>query len=215
MNGFDLALRGTTLTALCAGALFWRGESVLAVSDLHLGRAGRIARLGGTLIPPYEIADTLTRLDGLLAAMRPRLVICLGDSFDDTAASELDEDTALWIARMMAGRRWVWIAGNHDPLPLSIGGESRGELNFGPLTFRHIADPAASGEVSGHYHPKARVGGQARRCFLADRDRVILPAFGTYTGGLFTDAAALSRLMLPDALAILTGPAALPVPMPR
>jgi uncharacterized protein len=215
MNSYCFPFFGTTLTALPSGALWWDAERLLVVSDLHLGRSDRIARLGGTLIPPYEVADTLARLDAELAATRPRTVICLGDSFDDPRAAALGDDTALWLTRMMAGRRWIWIAGNHDPVPVALGGECRAQVAIGPLTFRHIADSAALGELSGHYHPKASVGGRSCRCFLADSVRVILPAFGTYTGGLRSTDAALCNLMLPEALAILTGTVARPVPMPR
>jgi metallophosphoesterase superfamily enzyme len=55
--------------------------------------------------------------------------------------------------------------------------------------FRHEATPGSvHGEVSGHYHPKARVRLRARnvsgRCFATDGRRLILPSFGAYTGGL-------------------------------
>jgi metallophosphoesterase superfamily enzyme len=67
------------------------------------------------------------------------------------------------------------------------------------VVFRHIADPAATGEISGHYHPKARLrtraGSITRRCFLLDDRRMILPAYGTYTGGLFCDAPELDGMM--------------------
>jgi metallophosphoesterase superfamily enzyme len=55
----------------------------------------------------------------------------------------------------------------------------------------------------------------SRRCFLLDCDRLILPAYGTYTGGLRSEDAALTGLMRPEALAILTGPVPRPIPMPR
>ena len=116
---------------------------------------------------------------------------------------------------MMAGRDWTWIEGNHDAGPVDVGGTHRAILTLGPLTFRHIAEARASGEVSGHYHPKARLGGTARPCFLVDRDRLILPAYGHYTGGLPCEDAVLQSLMRPQALAILTGPRAIPLPMPR
>ena len=73
--------------------------------------------------------------------------------------------------------------------------------------------------MSGHYHPKARLSARgrsvSRRCFLLDCDRLILPAYGTYTGGLRSEDAALTGLMRPEALAILTGPVPRPIPMPR
>jgi metallophosphoesterase superfamily enzyme len=115
----------------------------------------------------------------------------------------------------MAGRSWTWIAGNHDPAPLALGGTHRAEVRAGPLTFRHIAVPGATGEVSGHFHPKASVAGRSRPCFLIDSAKVILPAFGCYTGGLRASDPALAALLGPRALAILTGPQALAIPMPR
>jgi metallophosphoesterase superfamily enzyme len=69
--------------------------------------------------------------------------------------------------------------------------------------------------VSGHFHPKARVAGVSRPCFLIDRNRAILPAFGTYTGGLRSSAPVLSTLMADGARAVLTGSAAVAIPMPR
>ena len=84
-----------------------------------------------------------------------------------------------------------------------------------PFTFRHIAEVGEKAEISGHYHPKARLAGQSRPCFLADASRLILPAYGVYTGGLRSHDAALTALMAKDALAVLTGPRALAIPMPR
>ena len=215
MNGHAFSLAGARLTALPSGALWWPDEGLLAVSDLHLGRAGRIARLGGPLLPPYEAQETLTRLDADITATAPRTVLCLGDSFDDMAAADEDQATLDRLVRMMAGRRWIWIAGNHDPGPIALGGEHHHDLRLGGLAFRHIAEPQGRGEVSGHYHPKARIAGQSRRCFLYDERRLILPAYGAYTGGLASSDAALAALFGARAVAVLTGPVARPVPMPR
>jgi len=202
-HGFDLA--GAQLIARPSGALFWPSEGVLVVSDLHLGRSGRVARLGGGLLPPYEVSDTLMRLDHDIAATAARTVICLGDTFDDPAAADLARDHALWLMRLMAGRRWIWIEGNHDPGPVALGGEHHRDLAFGQLTFRHIARPGMRGEVSGHYHPKLRLAGQARPCFLCDDTRLILPAYGTYTGGMEACHKDLRPLFAERALAFLTG----------
>jgi hypothetical protein len=207
---------GETLHLLPSGGLFWPARKLLCVSDLHLGKSERLARRGGALLPPYETQATLEKLDRDLAATGAGIVICLGDSFDDIAAADGLEDSALlWIARLMAGRDWTWITGNHDPGPLEIGGTHRAEVAHPPFTFRHIADPGQKAEISGHYHPKARLAGQSRPCFLADAARLILPAYGAYTGGLRTQDAALTGIMARDALAILTGSRVLAIPMPR
>lgn len=216
----DFTLAGAALVALPSGALFWPAERMLAVSDLHLGKAERIARTGGAMLPPYETQDTLARLEADIARTGAGTVLCLGDSFDDLAAARgLAEADRLWLVRLMAGRNWLWVEGNHDPGPLDLGGTHLAELVRGPLIFRHIARPGATAEISGHYHPKAALslGGRAvsRPCFLIDGNRVILPAYGTFTGGLRTAAPPLAGLMQPQALAVLTGTSCRPVPMPR
>ncbi|MBL3702448.1 ligase-associated DNA damage response endonuclease PdeM [Sulfitobacter sp. BDSS02] len=220
MNNCSLSLAGAKLVALGSGALWWPAERLLCVSDLHLGKSERIARRGGTILPPYETRDTLLRLADDLDRMNPATVICLGDSFDDLdAARALAAEDQAALTRMQAGRRWIWIEGNHDSGPVDLGGTHLAELALGPLTFRHIAQTGARGEISGHYHPKASLTTRARRitraAFLSDRDRIIMPAYGTYTGGLRSHDATLTALMRHDALAILTGPRAYAVPMPR
>lgn len=208
------------MQATPAGVLWWEKERLLCVSDLHLGKSDRIARRGGPLLPPYENTDTLAKLADAISQLSPTTVVCLGDSFDDLAGQDaLSEADANTLNRIMAGRRWIWIEGNHDPGPITLGGTHLAELCIGPLTFRHIAQPGATQEVSGHFHPKARVelrtSALNRPCFLIDSNRIVLPAFGAYTGGLRTTDPALSDLMDARAIAVLTGRQALPVPMPR
>ncbi|MFW8596193.1 ligase-associated DNA damage response endonuclease PdeM [Cribrihabitans neustonicus] len=216
MTGYEFSFCGAQLTALGSGALWWAEAQTLCVSDLHLGKAERHARRGGSALPPYETRDTLMRLAAALEQTRAACVICLGDSFDDDAAAHaLPEAERQQLLALMQDRRWIWIEGNHDPAPPCFGGEHAGELALGPLTFRHIAARDAQGEVSGHYHPKARLRGTVRPAFLVDEARLILPAFGTYTGGLYTSAPVLAGLMGPRALAVLTGPRPLAMPMPR
>jgi len=215
MNGYVFIFAGATLVALPSGALHWPDAHLLVVSDLHLGKSDRMARRGGALLPPYETRATLARLGADLAATGAASVLCLGDSFDDGAACDaMEGDDRQQLSALMAGRIWTWVLGNHDPAPLALGGDHVAEATVGALTFRHIATPALA-EVSGHYHPKTKVGGRAHRCFLLDADRLILPAYGAYTGGLFCEEPALTALMQPTALAILTGNQAQPVPMPR
>ena len=211
-----LTLGDETLHALPSGALYWPAQNLLAVSDLHFGKSNRLARRGGSLLPPYETAATLEKLDADIAAQNPATVLCLGDSFDDLdAASSLSETDTLWLTRLMAGRAWIWVLGNHDPAPTGISGTHKEQEKIGNLMFRHIADPSQSNEISGHYHPKAQLAGRSRPCFLADRARIILPAYGTYTGGLWSHDSSLAGLMQPAAIAVLTGPKALAIPMPR
>ncbi|MHA3913997.1 ligase-associated DNA damage response endonuclease PdeM [Halovulum sp. GXIMD14793] len=220
MPGVEFTLNDTCLTARPSGALWWAEAGLLCVSDLHLGKSERMARRGGALLPPFETRETLLRLEAEISELSPGTVVCLGDSFDDDVCAEnLDEEDRAQIKGLMAGRRWFWIEGNHDRSNPGLGGTAVPELSRGPLTFRHIAEPrAVAGEVSGHYHPKThvqtRAGGLSRPCFLHDAARLILPAFGTYTGGLSTSEEALRGLFGPQAFAILTGSTPCVIPLP-
>ncbi len=221
MNFYPFSLSGAPLRLLPSGALHWPAEGLMCVADLHLGKSERMARRGGAMLPPYEGRDTLARLAADIAATGATRVICLGDSFDDDdAATGIDGETRAALAALAAERDWIWIAGNHDPAAhLDIGEGPMHELPIGALVFRHIAEPGAAGEISGHYHPKARLRTRARtiarRCMLFDRARAVLPAYGTYTGGLFCDAEPLASLMGAQAQAVMLGPRPCAVPMPR
>lgn len=213
MNSHDFTFCGTRCRALPSGGLSLPDHGTLCVSDLHLGKSERIARRSGVMLPPYEVQETLEKLERDIDATRPACVICLGDSFDDLdAAAGLPDAMRLWMARLQAGRKWVWIEGNHDPGPVDLGGTHLAETTVGTLTFRHIATQAAA-EVSGHYHPKHRIAGRSRPAFLVDDKRMILPAFGAYTGGLSSQSPDLRRLFSAAPLAILTGHKAIPVPV--
>lgn len=215
MTAHTFHLAGERLTALPSGALYVAQARTLVISDLHLGKSDRIARRGGGLIPPYENTETLQKLDSDITATMPETVICLGDSFDDLAGADaLDDTHRATLARLQAGRRWIWVEGNHDPGPVDLGGTHLAEVTIGGIALRHIATPARP-EVSGHYHPKLAIAGagRARPCFVYDADRLILPAYGTYTGGLSALHPHLRKLFGPQAVAVLTGRKALPVPL--
>lgn len=213
MNAYSFTFCETRCTALPSGALYLPDHGVICVSDLHLGKSERVARRSGVMLPPYEVRETLQKLENDIAATTPACVICLGDSFDDLdAAASLDADMRLWLARLQAGKQWVWIEGNHDPGPVDLGGTHRSDVSIGTLTFRHIATTAIA-EVSGHYHPKHKVTGRSRPAFLFDQERLIMPAYGAYTGGLASHSPDLRKLFQTTPMAILTGHKAIPVPL--
>ena len=190
LAGACVSIANVTLLADCAGALYWADEGLLVVSDLHLEKGSSFSRRG-VLLPPYDTVATLGRLAQLVARYRPRCVVALGDSFHDGGGpARLAPSDRAALGALQRGRDWIWIAGNHDPDPAEgIGGSFAAVLALGALTFRHEPTrEAPAGEVAGHLHPVARIAqrGRAvsRRCFAADGQRLVMPAFGAYAGGL-------------------------------
>ncbi|MGR3484644.1 MAG: ligase-associated DNA damage response endonuclease PdeM [Paracoccaceae bacterium] len=215
MDGLTFDWHGVGLCALASRALWVPGHSTLIVSDLHMGKAERTARRGGALLPPFETRDTLDRLRDVLSRLGAKTVVCLGDSFDDAMAEgAIPGPERAMLAALQLGRDWVWVAGNHEGAGVGPGGRHVAEVRLGPLTLRHIADPGQVAEISGHYHPKWGLGGRQRPCFAIDGARIVMPAFGTYTGGLSCADRALSGLMGPGAITVLTGERAVAVPFP-
>ncbi len=194
-----------------AGALVWPDRKLLVVADLHLGKGSSLAR-HGSLIPPYDTRSTLARLGEVLARWSPDRVISLGDGFHDLEASgRLDHCDRRRLRRFTSDHHWLWITGNHDPLPPDdVGGTAAEAIEIAGLTFRHWPRPGeVRGEIAGHLHPKASVVMRGRRvcrpCFVADRHRVLLPAFGSYAGGLNLLDPALASLFPADYRAWLLG----------
>jgi uncharacterized protein len=172
------------------GVLYFPELDLLAVSDLHLEKGAAYARRG-SFVPPYDTAATLHRLQLVIAHYDPGMVISLGDSFHDgKGAAHMPDRFRDQLTALMNGRDWFWVAGNHDPdAPEGLPGETVKELAIGGLVFRH--EPSAvpvTGEIAGHLHPCARIVQRGRsvrrRCFASDGSRLIMPAFGSYTGSL-------------------------------
>jgi DNA ligase-associated metallophosphoesterase len=194
----EMELAGAALVVDPAGIVYWPAERLLAVADLHFEKASSFAR-HGALLPPYDTAATLARLCEAIMRYRPRTVFALGDSFHDgDGPQRLGEEDRTAISDLQKGRDWIWIAGNHDPDPATgIGGEFTPAVAIGPLTFRHEPN-GEKGEVAGHLHPMARISARgrsvSRKCFAADGERMVLPAFGAFTGGLNIRAAAFMNV---------------------
>jgi DNA ligase-associated metallophosphoesterase len=200
MTAAPIHLAGERLMLDPAGALFWPATGLLAVSDLHLEKGSSYARRG-QLLPPWDTHATLDRVTLLLRRWQPSLVVALGDSFHDAeGATRLPSGELARLQAMTEAHRFIWVQGNHDPSPpRGVGGEWVEAFTTTTLVFRHQASPGASpGEICGHYHPKAAIpargGSVSRPCFVADARRLMMPAFGAYTGGLDVRDPAIARL---------------------
>ncbi len=182
------------------GALYVASERTLLISDLHLEKGSCFAARG-VFLPPYDSRATLAAVALAIAAFSPRRVVSMGDSFHDRdGAGRLDPGDAAALRAMMAGRDWIWLTGNHDPeAARGFEGDVLATLRIGDVTLRHEPSAACDGpEIAGHLHPaaKVRLRGRSvrRRCFIGDGGRVVMPAMGSYAGGLNVRSGPIDRL---------------------
>lgn len=205
----ELAFGGARLLADCSGALYWPAERTLIVSDLHLEKASFYASRG-VMLPPYDTAATLAELAKVIDYYRPARVIALGDNFHDREGrARLTEESRTKIFALQQGREWIWITGNHDPETIAnIGGDFAETFEKSSLTFRHLPGTTEL-EVIGHFHPVARVSVRGRtlrrRCFASSERRLVLPAFGSLTGGFNIRDLSFASLMGGDFFAHMLG----------
>ena len=185
-----LSFAGHDFFASPEGALHWRAEGALLVADLHLEKASWFARLG-QFLPPYDSLATLQALEREVERTCATRLYCLGDSFHDRfGCDRLPQSARDLLTSLTEKLDWIWIVGNHDPgFSDQCGGRIEEECEVAGVVLRHEAiegDPRP--EMSGHFHPKFRLSlrGRAvsRRCFVASQTKLILPAYGAFTGGL-------------------------------
>ncbi len=185
-----LSFAGHAFDALSAGALFWPARRALLLADLHFEKASWFAQFG-QMLPPYDTLETLAGIEAVVARTRPAEIWCLGDSFHDIGGCDrLSGEAQDRLRALTGGADWTWITGNHDRIVADhCGGRVVDEAVVDGVVLRHEADPTEMRpELSGHFHPKLRLKlrgrGVSRRCFVATATKLILPAFGSLTGGL-------------------------------
>lgn len=213
-RGTHLSLAGMELIPDIAGALYAPDYRALLVADLHFekgsSRAGR-----GVHLPPYDTRSTLRTLEEAVARWRPERIFSLGDSFHDRhGVGRLDANDRASIERLASRVEIVWLAGNHDPeFSHALPGTLAQEAALGPVTLRHLPGSGEGPEIAGHLHPVAAVVKRGRRvcrrCFAGDGERLVMPAFGAYTGGLNVLAEAFRPLFPGHFTAWMIGRAAI------
>lgn len=221
-GSLSVRIAGEACVLRCSGALWVPAPCALIVADLHLEKGSAFA-VRGQLLPPYDSRATLDKLEAEIAELDPAMVVLLGDSFHDTKAiPRMAPEDRTRLDRLAAGRDWLWLEGNHDREALArdadglnrLPGRIVGDMALGALRLTHEPEPLTAdddrrGEVAGHLHPAARVAaygrGVRRPCFVTDGSRIVLPAFGAFTGGLNVRDPAIADLFAAPPLAAALG----------
>lgn len=176
----------------------------LVVADVHLGKSATF-RARGLPVPEGDTARDFRRLLELIGKHRATRLVIAGDLFHAAAGMTPEIETALAGFLAEAGIPVVLVAGNHDTripkLPDNLNAAPYLEI----AGLRIIHDPlAVSGgslHVSGHWHPVVRIADGRRRslrlpCFLLRGNTLVLPAFGSFTGGAIMDCGGNDRVFV-------------------
>jgi uncharacterized protein len=184
------------ISLLAEGAVFLTNDSTLIVADIHLGKSAAF-RARGLPVPEGDCARDLARLAALVEGSRARHLVIAGDLFHAPSGMTEDIETALadFVSRLEIPITLV--VGNHDvkirQLPAGITRVPH--LDLEPQ-LRIIHDPARlSGDrlhIAGHWHPVVKIPDGKRTslrlpCFLFRNHMLVIPAFGSFTGGSILD----------------------------
>ena len=198
--------------------LWLPGSRCLVVSDVHLGKAA-VFRRHGLPIPEGDTAADLARLSAALEETGAQRLLIAGDWFHAPAAHVpvVLEAVQAWRARH-AGLPVRLVAGNHDrgaampPASLDFAVSPRSHRE-GALTIVHDPADAEPDEwiVAGHLHPVLRLRGRGPGvpCFWLRATGLVLPGFGTFTGGAAVSPAPEDRLFAVADATVLEVPRAL------
>lgn len=171
-----------------SGVLFWEEQSMLLISDVHLGKVSHFRKFGAA-VPQQAVQKNFTAMDTAIEHFHPKTVVFMGDLFH----SSLNKEWQLfetWAAAQFANI--ILVSGNHDIIsPLKyeeLGIEVIEELilkNF--LLTHHPEERDGFFNFCGHIHPAIKLTGFGRQtvrlpCFYKSPIQLILPAFGEFTG---------------------------------
>jgi DNA ligase-associated metallophosphoesterase len=177
------------LELLAERAVWDPAQRLLLVADLHLGKAETF-QAHGIPLPSDGDAATLNALLALAHRWRPAELVVLGDLIHGRLGLTGELRQKLAALPALLGCRLRLIGGNHERGSWLEGLASEPAQAFGTLWLSHEPDPRAGFlNLCGHEHPVAVVGKGGDRlrlpCFAYDAtsERLVLPSFGTLTGG--------------------------------
>jgi DNA ligase-associated metallophosphoesterase len=175
----------------------------LLVADMHFEKGSYLREVGRSVLPAYDTHDTIERLCAIVTDYNPKRIIALGDSFHDIKADErLSPQASDKLSSLVTdAREFIWVLGNHDPdIPQAVKGAREDHFQDGQFLLTHHPYTLEHGvNICGHYHPKAKIssklGSVSAPCFAVSDACIILPSFGTFTGGLYVSDPAFIEAM--------------------
>lgn len=189
----EISVMGQRLQLLPEKAVYVPEHDLLLVADVHLGKPEAF-QSAGIPIPIDVNQDTLERLQNLCDRLAPKTLCVLGDLFHSPRGFD-DRVLQPWIhLTETCGATVQVILGNHDrAIAQSLQAFSISccthPVEYPGLMLSHEPiNVPDSVNLCGHIHPclllKTRLDTLRLPCFFLEHNRqLVLPSFGSFTGG--------------------------------
>jgi DNA ligase-associated metallophosphoesterase len=197
--------RHPSLFLLPEGAVFLADSASMVVADLHLGKSAAF-RARGLPVPEGDTARDLGRMIALAEKHGAARLVVAGDLFHSPTGITPELESALHEFLDNIGIPVSLVLGNHDAklgsIPSRLHAAEILDLGNGIMV---IHDPAeAHGEelhLCGHLHPVVKIPDGKRTslrlpCFLHRGNTLVLPSFGSFTGGSVLEPADGDRIFV-------------------
>ena len=170
------------------GGLFWINKKILIIADLHLEKGSSYFK-EGQFIPPNDTSENLKKLKNCINKIKPKEIIFLGDTFHDKySLTRISKNNLKKFKNLFSHFQCYLINGNHDQKIIDKDFYFVDDLEINGIKFVHKKTNLNKLEISGHFHPIAVAKYKGikikNKCFICSNKKIILPAFGIYTGGL-------------------------------
>ena len=183
-----------------SGELYYRDRETVVISDLHLEK-GSFYAASNQFLPPYDSIETLKKLQSFITQNCVQKIVFLGDLVHDSDGFNRISNDALQIfMEIIAKREVILTVGNHDK---NFNYEDQGlkfceEYRIDDIYFRHQPSDTNGLQIFGHFHPKVTMSIMdkklSKKCFVSDAKKVLMPAYGTLTGGMDINSSPIKDL---------------------
>ena len=193
--------KGIEIMDLC---LYFKKEKALVLADIHMGYEEALNKQG-ILVPRFQYAETIKRLEKLLKGFGVKKIIINGDlkhEFGKISETEWRHTLRLLDFLFEHCRKIILLKGNHDtilgPIAKKRGLEVKRNYVIGKTMILH-GDKIPKGEkfdsmkrlVIGHEHPAISLHKDGRlekfKCFLKGKwkkkELIVMPSFNLVTEG--------------------------------
>jgi len=190
----NIELGNQTLRLIPGGGVLLE-DSTLIVADLHLGKATAF-QAKGLAIPEGDSEADLDRLSALVKWHQATKLIVNGDLFHSPAGltDEIQRLLETFLNKLQIPVQLI--LGNHEAklpfIPHGLNPVAATEQAGLHIVHDPKDAPANVSSITAHWHPVVRIADGKRTtlrlpCFLRRGDMLVLPAFGSFTGGQVLD----------------------------